>query len=220
MNGSPFLPKSRRAIISWSRSGIKGLALLALLSPALSPLMAQETQRLSGMVQQIEIKPAKDLKIKAPSGKYVAILDQHLAIRDSTGPKVQDHHNGWLELSEKKVEGDVIKVKGKYYLPSSSDAPAKGLRFTVRKRSPLGLAVYSDKTLKLDEVTDEWIDFEIELPLEEVEARSTEYKVRPDAKYCLLLSALPFAGPVYLDNLQVTDPQGNQLWEFPEFEPE
>ena len=100
------------------------------------------------------------------------------------------------------------------------EAMAAGIRLTVRKRSPAGLAVYSDKTLKLDQLTGQWIDFEIELPLEDVEARSTEFNVRPDAKYCLLLSAVPFAGPVYLDNLQVTDPQGNQLWEFPEFEPE
>jgi len=220
MNASPFPLLGRGAAIFWNRPGVKVVALLALISPAASSLMAQEAQRLPGMQQEIEIKPAKDLKIKAPSGKYVAVLDQSLAAKDSTGPKVQDHHNGWLGLSAQTIEGDVIKVKGKYFIPGSTEAMAAGIRLTVRKRSPAGLAVYSDKTLKLDQLTGQWIDFEIELPLEDVEARSTEFNVRPDAKYCLLLSAVPFAGPVYLDNLQVTDPQGNQLWEFPEFEPE
>jgi hypothetical protein len=38
--------------------------------------------------------------------------------------------------------------------------------------------------------------------------------------FSLNLSAIPFAGPMYFDNVPVTDLQGNELWEYPEFEAE
>jgi hypothetical protein len=110
------------------------------------------------------------------------------------------------------VEGNLIKVKGKYYVPGSATAQPKGIRFTVRKQHPGGLAVFADQTLPMDSV-DQWIDFEIELLLKE-----DDMPKLPNTKFVLMLSAIPFAGPVYLDNLQVTDSQDNALWDFPEFE--
>lgn len=176
-------------------------------------LQAQDKTRLAGMTQEIEVKSAKDLSVKAPSGEKVAVLDQSGANADGSGNKVQDHHNGWLTLSAAKVEGNLIKVKGKYYVPSSAAAVPKEIRFTVRKQQPDGLAVFVDKSLPLDRAVDQWLDFEIDLPL-----KDDLVLKRPDAKFVLMLSAVPFAGPVYLDNLEVTDSQNNPLWDFPEFE--
>jgi len=173
--------------------------------------MAQDPGKLPGLSEEITVKPAKELSVKAPSGNYVAVLDNRLADPSASATASQDHHNGWLELSSGKVSGNVIKVKGKYYVPSTAAIPPKGLRFTIRKRSPAGLKVYSDKTLDIDPTMDKWIDFSIELPLDEA--------VDPEPlNYALLLSALPFAGPIYLDNVEVTDPMGNGLWDHPEFE--
>lgn len=177
---------------------------------ALPSLSAQN--RLPGMEQQIEVQNAKELGITAPSGEAVAVLDQSKGVEVDGASMVQDHHNGWLHLSTDHVEGNVITVKGKYYIPSSAQTVANSIRFTVRKRSPEGLTVYVDKALPLEAAVDDWIDFEIELPLDESK------EVLPERKYVLMLSAQPFAGPVYLDNVQVLDPQDNQLWDYPEFE--
>ncbi len=169
-----------------------------------------EPIRLPGMAQEIEVKSAKDLSVKAPSGERVAVLDQ--SIQNPKNPStLQDHHNGWLQLSSNQVEGNLIKVKGLYYVPRSIAAYPDGIRFTVRKRTAAGLPIYADKTVKVSSATDKWVEFTLELPLKE-ETDSA------DGKLVLLLSALPLAGPIYLDNLQVTDSQGNQLWDHPDFE--
>ncbi len=175
--------------------------------------MAQELERLPGMSEGIGVASAKSLDITAPSGKYVAVIDMRLSDPNSDEPKVQDHHNGWLQLSTDNVEGGLVLVKGKYYLPSSSDKPAVGIRFTIRRRTREGLVVYSDKTLEVDQVADRWTDFAIELPIDAEKTGGT-------GGFILMLSAVPFAGPVYFDNLQVTDQQHNDLWQYPEFEPE
>ncbi len=185
------------------------LKLTALISLAfVSTAMAEvPAMRLPGMQNEIVIKSAAELSIRAPSGGNVAVLDQTVA----GVSKSQDHHNGWLSLSTGQVEGDQIQVKGLYYIPSTAAVPATGIRLTIRKRSKTGLTVYSDKTLPISVTRDQWVGFVIDLPLK---------KIKPETavKYDLLLSAVPLAGPVYLDNLQVTDPQNNQLWEYPEFE--
>ena len=175
-------------------------------------LFAQEPTRLPGMIQEIEVKTGKDLGVSAPSGDVVAVLDQHTPMENPEASKSQDHHNGWLELSANQVEGNEIIVKGKYYIPASSTAPARALRLTIRKRTPEGLAVYADKSVELKEERDQWFDFEVRLPLDENQPAAE------GTRFVLMLSAVPFAGPVYLDNLQVTDPQDNGLWPYPEFE--
>ena len=209
----PSLPTAR--FVSFSLRPLLRMAgvLLAVVSLGGGALQAQEKKQLPGMSEEIQVKSAKELSIKAASGEDVAVLDQSGVAEDSAGNRVQDHHNGWLTLSTDKVEGDVIKVKGKYYIPGSATVPAKGIRFTVRKRQPNRIAQFADVTLPVETAVDQWIDFEIALPLKE-DGELT----RPEARFVLMLSAVPFAGPVYLDNLQVTDPQGNALWDSPEFE--
>jgi hypothetical protein len=77
--------------------------------------MAQPGEQMKGMTGEICVKPARELSVAAPSGEHVAVLDQRIP-EDFSGPKVQDHHNGWLVLATNQVMGDLIKVKGKQLL--------------------------------------------------------------------------------------------------------
>lgn len=162
--------------------------------------------------QEVAVKSAKDLNVTAPNGDHVAVLDQSGPSKAPGASPSQDHHNGWLTLSVEKLDGDAVKVKGKYYIPATTVAVPEGLRFTLRQRDVSGLLIFSDKTLDMRSATaGNWVDFEISLPIDK------SVKQGGGSIY-LLLSAVPFAGPIYLDHVQVTDPQGNQLWKFPDFE--
>lgn len=208
-----LIPPGKRLVTMILPRGMGIAAAVLLAGFGISSAPAQDTGGLPGLHEEIAIKLAKDLKVKAPSGKYVAVLDNRLEDPNTDAPKVQDHHNGWLDLTTGEVEGNLVKVKGKYYVPSSTEIPPTGLRFVLRKRIPGGLDVFGDKTLEVDQVTDQWIDFEIEVPVDEA-------KDPVKGNFSLNLSAIPFAGPMYFDNVQVTDRQGNELWEYPEFEAE
>lgn len=169
-------------------------------------------QRLAGMSQQISVKKAADLKVTAPKGAYVAVLDQSVSWHDPKLSQAQDHNNGWLQLSVTQVEGATVKVKGKYYVPDTTKNRPDGIRMTLRKRLPAGLVILSDKTLKVASADiNKWVDFAIELPV-------VAGDPQPDGQISLLLSATPLAGPIYLDTVEVTDKAGKPLWALPSFE--
>ena len=175
---------------------------------------AQPPQRLAGMTNQIFVKKAAELRVTAPKGAYVAVLDQSAAWNDPKISKAQDHNNGWLLLSVTQIEGATVKVKGKYYVPDTTKNRPDGIRMTLRQRLPSGggLAILSDKTLKVASADiNKWVDFAIELPVVAVTPQ-------PDVQISLLLSATPLAGPIYLDMLEVTDKAGKPLWALPNFE--
>ena len=177
--------------------------------PAVTPV---PPARMKGMAQQIVVKKAAELSVKAPAGEFVAVLDQSGSTRDPKQSKSQDHNNGWLSLTPGVAEGGVLKATGKYYLPAATTNAPTTLRFTVRKQSKTGILVYSDKSLKVVPTdTDRWVDFEIELPLKDPAVPS-------DTNYILMLSAAPLAGPLYLDNVEVKDAAGKAFWAYPSFE--
>ncbi|MET0263013.1 MAG: hypothetical protein ABW223_08960 [Rariglobus sp.] len=185
-----------------------------LLSIAASSLSAQEAapQRLKGMSQQISVSKAADLKVTAPSGNQVAVLDQTVSHRDPQISKSVDHNNGWLSLAAGEL-GEKVTVKGKYFVPADSSHKPTGLRFTVRKHSKTGLLIYSDRTVKIEATqTGKWVEFAAELPIK-VDATLSE----PGGMF-LLVSALTLAGPVYLDDLNVLSDSGAALWAYPSFE--
>jgi len=176
--------------------------------------MAGEPLRLPGMGEEIEIKSAKELAIKASTGDYVAVLDQSQVLKIPNASPSQDHHNGSLALSEGNPNGDTITIRGKYYIPGSIKTPPANLRLNIRKRTRAGWEGIGGKMLPVgDAKRNQWISFEIEIP---VPSSGNDGQ----GSRSLTLSALPFAGPVYIDDLQVMDVSGNQLWRYPEFEPD
>ncbi len=185
--------------------------LVSLVSPALIGAEA-EPVRLKGMLQEIVVKKAAELGVTAPAGEYVAVLDQAAPRTNPKASQMQDHHNGWLQLSPDTVEGGSITVMCKYYIPSSSENKPDSIRMTVRKRTKDSLVIYADKSFKVSSSdTDKWLDLELLLPLKEVEGDD------PGA-FILMISAVPLAGPVYLDSVGVFDGKGQRLWVSPSFE--
>jgi len=190
--------------------------LIALFAAAL-PLSAQPATtpvplRLKGMLQQIVVEKAATLKVTAPSGTQVAVLDQSLPFTNEKLSKIQDHNNGWLELSTGLVEGGSLAISGKYFVPVAAEHKPDGLRLTVRKRTKGGLDIFSEVTVKIAaKAAGTWVKFDVVMPLK------TEAEPTP-ANFVLMLSATPLAGPVYLDDLTVKDTAGKSLWAYPSFE--
>jgi hypothetical protein len=213
MDMSFFLPRTPQCFLA-----LKSWVLLAFVSLGSFCLMAEAGTQMKGMSGEIEVKPAKELSLTAPSGEYVAVLDQRPT--EAAADKVQDHHNAWLVLTMNQIDGGLIKVKGKCYIPGTTENPPREIRVRILKPAiEGGMAAFAEKMMKLDQAADQWADFEIELPLGEVDPLVGDQKTpRASDNFILALSAAPLAGPLYLDNLQVSDLQGNELWEFPEFE--
>jgi hypothetical protein len=160
-------------------------------------------RRLPGMSQEISVADAKDLGIKAASGTHVAVLDQSWVPGDSSVSQVQDHHNGRLDLDVADIPGDKLKIKGKYYIPSTAKTTSTGLRLTLRKQSTKGMTIFADETVTTDQGINKWVVFEVEMTIKKPESSDDD-----KAKFVLFLSALKFAGPIYLDDLQITDSSG------------
>lgn len=194
------------------------LAGLIALSSAALPLSAQPATapapvRLKGMLQQITVEKAAALKVTAPSGSQVAVLDQSAPNLNEKLSQIQDHNNGWLELATGQIEGTSLKLSGKYFVPAAATTyRPDGLRLTVRKRTKTGLDIYSEITVKIPaKSVGMWVRFDTVLPMK------AEAEPVP-GNYVLMLSATPLAGPVYLDDLSVTDASGKALWAYPSFE--
>jgi len=168
-----------------------------------------KTGQLSGMSQEIAVKPASELGIKAPAGANVAVIDQSWVAENPEVSQIIDHHNGWLQLADLPPTWP-LKVTGKYFVPSVTNVPPKSLRLTLRRSTSEGLKIFSEGSALLEKAG-EWVSFEVELPDKAVEGGDV-------GKFILMLAAVPLAGPLYLDDLHVTDASGNELWKLPSFE--
>ena len=184
------------------------------LAVAAGSLSAQDAapQRMKGMAQQIVVRKAAELHVLAPSGDFVAVLDQSVAQRDPKASKVMDHNNGWLQLAAGEL-GAAVTVKGQYFIPIDATQKPTAFRFTVRKQTKAGLLIYAERTFKLETTQPgQWVDFTAELPV-----KSDATLSEPGGVF-LMMSALPLAGPVYLDDVSVTSASGTALWAYPSFE--
>lgn len=188
--------------------------LLSLAAVTGGSLSAQDAapQRMKGMSQQIVVRKAAELHALAPSGDFVAVLDQSVAQRDPKASKVADHNNGWLQLAAVEL-GAAVTVKGKYFVPIDAAQKPVAFRFTVRKQTKAGLLIYADRTLKCETTQPgQWVEFTAELPVK------TDATLSEPGGVFLMMSALPLAGPVYLDDVSVTSASGVALWAYPSFE--
>lgn len=165
--------------------------------------------QLDGMSQEIFVQAAEELGIEAPSGKNVAVLDQSWVGGDSETSQVPDHHNGFIDL-DAEVPGESVQITGQYFVPSDASTLPEGLRLTIRCRTETGLQLLAERIIPTDR-TSEWVEFDETLPLDVTELAG-------QGQLLLLLSAAELAGPIYLDDLHVLDPNGNDLWRSPEFE--
>jgi hypothetical protein len=176
---------------------------------------AADGQKLPGMSQEISVVTGSSVGITPPNGTNVAVMDQSWILDSTSASPQQDHHNGWLELNINcgSVKEGKVKVKGKYYIPSTAKKPPTQLRLTLRVQSKSGLVLLAeDKVAISPGDVNKWVDFESNMAMD-----ATLGTANSELKLVLMLAPMDLAGPIYLDSLNVTDAGGAVLWTNPDF---